>query len=194
MCGKLFAPDLSTLEALASELGPTRYVVDHDVLGRLVHPAEKVHVLFDWKAETNFVAMRWGFQPANMYNVRSDEVNKPAWAQSFATNRCVVPAASFIEKGTSFSDSSAECLFIAALWGVTPKSHKFCVALVTMSATATVAAVHRRMPVLLPKREVLNWISPRHHNNAAPMLGACTEYTRGVPLTAQRKDADVLPR
>lgn len=182
MCGKSVVPKTRTYHEIEHKYGVSRAVIRNEWTGRTAIPGDNIHVLFDWKGETCLVDMHWGFRGVDLYNARSDSLDKPTWAQSFATNRCVFPAKSFVEGSRTFTDPEGSELCIAGIWGVMPQTKVFCVSLITTKANPLVEPAHARMPLLMPEEGVLDWISPRYHNRAAPLLGEFTEYSREALL------------
>ncbi|MEQ9400664.1 MAG: SOS response-associated peptidase [Longimicrobiales bacterium] len=113
--------------------------------------------------------LRWGLAPASMdrsgtgfVNARAETVaRKPAFRDSFARRRCIVPADGFFEWAPDdgrkvpywFHPPGGGVFGLAAIRaGAT-------FAVLTAEANADVAPVHHRMPVVVPAGAVDLWLS-----------------------------------
>ena len=127
------------------------------------------------------VQLRWGLIPAwaadpafgaRCINARAETVHqKPAFRSAFTRRRCLVPADGFFEWRTEgkvkqpyWCGMADDGLFaIAAIWerwqkdGAEPIES---VALLTTEANDTVRPIHKRMPVILPRRTYAAWLDP----------------------------------
>ncbi|MFD7654393.1 SOS response-associated peptidase [Actinosynnema sp. NPDC059797] len=134
--------------------------------------------------ERSVRVMRWGLVPhwakdtsgaAKMINARSESVlEKPAYRDSAAKRRCIIPAAGWYEwqpgegrKQPYFinpgDDSS---LAMAGIWSVwwqqegDERKPVITCAVLTTDAIGEMAAVHHRMPLVLPKDRWQAWLDP----------------------------------
>ena len=149
--------------------------------------------------EREALSMRWGLipswwsQPAlptATINARSEEAaTKPMWRGALRHARCLVPALGWYEwrvepsgKVPYFIHAAgmAGCCF-AGLWsewknpaGATELSF----AILTRAASATLAPIHKRMPVVLPEAAWDEWLSPWLADHAT-RLAAQVEHSRG---------------
>ncbi len=141
------------------------------------HPV--VHMRYE---ERDVVWARWGLVNSwakdmksgfKNINARSESVDKrPAFRDAFGKRRCVVPADGFYEwegsKGNRrpswFHSSDGGLLLFAGLYEWwRPSEEDDWVAsftIITTAANELVSAVHDRMPVILPREQVDNWIDP----------------------------------
>jgi putative SOS response-associated peptidase YedK len=139
----------------------------------LLHPDSGARVLR---------ALRWGLVPswskdpragARLINARAEgAADKPAFRAAFKRRRCLVPAAGFYEwkrlpKGKQpwwIRLRGGGPLAFAGLWEhwLDPQSdatlHTFTI--LTTAANPLVAALHDRMPVILPPRDYTVWLDP----------------------------------
>lgn len=126
-------------------------------------------------------AMTWGFpyaatgksgqklKPRPVNNARADKLDSFLWRDSFAKRRCLIPLTAFAEAEgeagaktrTWFSLPEAEApegLFAAAgLWRQT-EEWGLAYTMVMTEACLHVADVHDRMPVILQRRDWLDWL------------------------------------
>jgi putative SOS response-associated peptidase YedK len=145
--------------------------------------------------------LRWGLVPNwakdtnvgfKMINARAETLaERPAYRGAFERFRCLIPADGFYEWQTVVSASrkqpfhitlSDRALFaFAGLWSVwhrgEPEELRSCT-IITTAANSTVAAVHDRMPVILPRESEQLWLS-----HDAP-LGELERLLRGLPAEA----------
>lgn len=123
---------------------------------------------------------RWGLLPpwatspsagARMINARAETVaTSRAYAAPFARRRCLVPADGWYEwarvdgrKQPYFlTRADGEVLALAGIWSVWtgPDGPLLTCSVLTTAAVGALAAVHERMPVLLPRQRWGPWLAP----------------------------------
>jgi len=145
-----------------------------------IAPSQKVPVVKAGKEGGRSLAMmRWGLIPSwakdaaignKMINARAETVaEKPAFRSAFRHRRCLVPADGFYEwkklDGTKQPyriglEGDAPFAF-AGLWEVWdgPEGAVRSFTIVTTDASAAIADIHDRMPVILPPRHFAGWIA-----------------------------------
>lgn len=131
-------------------------------------------------------SLRWGLVPswakdsragARLINARSETAaDKPAFRAAFKRRRCLVPAAGFyewrrLEKGREpwwLRLAGGGPLAFAGLWEhwLDPAAHTtdatlYTFAILTCAANPLVAALHDRMPVILPPGDFAAWLDPK---------------------------------
>jgi putative SOS response-associated peptidase YedK len=145
--------------------------------------------------------LRWGLVPNwakdtkvgfKMINARAETLaERPAYRGAFERFRCLIPADGFYEWQTVVSESRKQPFHItrsdgalfafAGLWSVwhrgEPEELRSCT-IITTAANSAVAAVHDRMPVILPRESEQLWLS-----HDAP-LGELEGLLRGLPAEA----------
>lgn len=122
---------------------------------------------------------RWGLVPpwakdtsgaARMINARSETVaTSRAFAPSFERRRCLVPADGWYEwvklpdrrQPYFMTRPDGESLAFAGLWSVwgTGESRLLTCTVITAPAVGDLAAVHDRMPLVLPQDRWADWLS-----------------------------------
>ena len=132
--------------------------------------------------------MRWGFRhPARgvpVYSARCETAaEKPLFCTSTADRRCLIPAAGYFEWQKAdgrkvkfvFSAESGEPLYLAGLYLRSSHEKLPFFVILTRDAEANLRTVRTRMPVVLPKSRMAEWLSPETDYeeflfNAAPSL------------------------
>lgn len=121
--------------------------------------------------------MKWGFQSgdgAPVINGRAETLRiRRMFAESFNKRRCVAVTTGFYEWDAEkqkflFRLSGGGALYLGALWTGAPGSERFIV--ITAPANESVMPVHSRMPLVIPKEHVRDWISDTYA--AAEMLSS----------------------
>ncbi len=145
-----------------------------------IAPGQRVPImrLSDNRAE--LVPALWGLatKAANgesrlLINARAQTVHqKPTFAPLFATRRCIVPADGFYEwpangpKGgnpTFFRFQNTDFCGFAGIWAdcsTTPNAPEVRFVILTTDAQPPVQAIHHRMPVILKRDQVFNYLNP----------------------------------
>lgn len=159
-------------------------------------PSQEMPVVRRRKDGTRSLDMlRWGLIPGwageaaikqNLINARADTVaGKPSFRTAFRERRCLVPADGFYEwagEGKAKQPYRIELpgrlpFAFAGLWEswTTEKGTAFAqpdstvesFAIVTVDAPPSIAAIHHRMPVILPQTAWAAWLDP---DSSAPTL------------------------
>ena len=160
-------------------------------------PGQAVAVVREHDGQRRLDALRWGLVPfwakdptigRRLINARLDGLaEKPAFREAWTRRRCLIPASGFYEwsdanggrKRPYFIRGSREPLLaLAGLWEHwrAPSGERLetCV-IVTTDATPQLAAIHGRMPLLVPRAAHAVWLDPRTG------LAEVAELTRAVP-------------
>jgi putative SOS response-associated peptidase YedK len=108
-----------------------------------------------------------------LFNARAETLSeKPAFRDSFARRRCLVPASAFYEwqkdaQGKShrfrFAPAQGSLWALAGLWSTwrAPGGEKVgSFAIITTRPNPVIAPIHDRMPVILPEAGYAAWLSP----------------------------------
>ena len=163
MCGRYFVDD-----GMERELKNTFWSADiskFQVKAGDVHPTDLAFILTGTK-EICLTQMRWGFRKKDqkdlLINARVETVKeKPMFNESMRYNRCVIPASGFYEwnkigEKASFRPPHRKILFMAGIWQKVEDENQFTI--LTTVPNASVAPVHERMPLVLDKNEVSQWL------------------------------------
>ena len=172
---------LATDEAVAVHLAPApleRRAAQGSLFGEAERPADVfpdgvAPVIAVGARSLKVVGLRWGFhvdwQQGPIFNARSEKAGQGMWADACAHRRCVVGAHAFYERGTvvheglpaaqqprglyRFAAPDGAPLFMAGLY----ERGRF--TLLTCPPNETVAVVHDRMPVLLDRARLVDWLA-----------------------------------
>lgn len=133
--------------------------------------------------------MRWGVNVTIqgkrrlVFNTVAEKVmSSPLWRKRFTENRCIVPAAAFIEWGPrkvkmEISLRGQDVLGLAGLWGMwtNPKTSQLerTFSIFTSVPNAVMQPIHNRQPVILNPSEYAEWLEPTERP-------PCT-FAAGVP-------------
>lgn len=107
---------------------------------------------------------RFGASKGVIINARSESADdRPMFKKSLHTRRCVVPTTGFYEwtqNGTKikyqFNLPNLRTLYLAGLYNTFKDENRFVI--LTTAANNSVADVHNRMPVILPKPLMEEWL------------------------------------
>ena len=113
--------------------------------------------------------LKWGFPGFDkgklLINARAESVKtKSTFADSFASRRCVLPAAGFYEwdrkkEKVTFRLGDKPILYLAGIYRPYGAEKRFVV--LTREANDSMRPVHDRMPLILSKEEVRPWVGNR---------------------------------
>jgi putative SOS response-associated peptidase YedK len=195
MCGRYVI--ISTPAAIRAYFGyaeqpnfPPRYNVA---------PTQPIPIVRLHEGKRQFVLMRWGLIPAwvkdpktfpLLINARAESViDKPAYRAAMRRRRCLVPADGFY--GWREVGGARQAYFVrrrnpgepfafAGLWETWtgPNGEELdAAAIVTTDANRTLAAIHPRMPVILPPEAFDLWLdcAKVDAKTAAALLGAARD-------------------
>jgi putative SOS response-associated peptidase YedK len=143
-----------------------------------VAPTDSVYVIAERRGQRQLGSMRWGLIPhwaedtkSIHINARSETVaSTPAFRDSFARKRCLIPADGFYEWESPERGRTPHWVYradgfpmaFAGLWATrqdpaTAEWHRTC-SIVTAAATGVIASIHDRMPVSLVPEAWDSWL------------------------------------
>ena len=142
--------------------------------------------------------LHWGLVPhwasdpdigRKLTNARAETIaGKPAYRDAFRYRRCLIPATGFYEWDRSgpgtpqpwyFYPAEGPFMAMAGIWDhwLHPSgSEILSVSIVTRPAIGAVAAIHHRMPVILPPSAWASWLDT---GNVKPEMAAFNEASAG---------------
>lgn len=164
MCGRFYL-DESVIQAVRQylgELGGER----EDMKTKDVYPSQKALVLTSRNTEISAELMAWGFPRYEgkglVINARAETaLKRPMFQESVKHRRCVIPAKHFYEwdkdkNKVTFSDKEEETLYMAGMFDCFQGEDRFLV--ITTQANDSMRPVHDRMPLLLEKSQIKEWL------------------------------------
>ncbi len=173
MCGRYYIdPDDNVEELLAIP----KATGDAKRTGE-IRPADTTLVIANnRRLEPRLFPMKWGFPHPDgkllIINARSETAQeKPAFADSSKSRRCIVPASGYYEWGRknaatgkkpkyAFSQPRSRLIFMAGLYMFDEQAKNSYYTILTRDATPRIALIHGRMPVILPQKMIAKWLSP----------------------------------
>ncbi|HEX6593014.1 MAG TPA: SOS response-associated peptidase [Bacillota bacterium] len=177
MCGRftLLAKEADILKEFAIERPIEGYRPSYNIA-----PGQNVVAIIHDGKEKRAGYLRWGLVPFwakdekignKMINARSETAHeKPSFKQLMARKRCLIIADSFYEWKKTDHGSQPKRIQLkdrnlfafAGLWDKWEKGDKklFTCTMLTKEADAFMKDIHHRMPIILPKDQEDDWISP----------------------------------
>jgi putative SOS response-associated peptidase YedK len=177
-------------------------------------PTTEIDAVVEKDGVRRLVSMRWGLIPRwwkktvkelpATFNARSDSVaEKPMYRDAFKRRRCIIPASGYYEwrKGEDggrephyFCRADDEVLSLAGLWDewtdpATGEIVTSCTIIVT-DANEEAATIHNRMPVILEKDQIANWLSGKSGTEVLrpSPAGTLTEHRVSRRVNSSRAD------
>lgn len=164
MCGRYYVDD-----QMAREIEKIVTEVDEKVRTQLtgdVCPSQNAAVLAKKGKGMVLEMMKWGFpqyqRKGLLINARAETVlERRMFRDSVLHRRCIIPARHFYEWDRDKNKASFyrkdECvLYMAGFYNFFEDENRFVI--ITTHANASVEKVHDRMPLILEKDELENWI------------------------------------
>jgi putative SOS response-associated peptidase YedK len=172
VCGRvtLRRPDRVELEGLN-----TRALFDTTLPRYNIAPSQELWTITEVNEERSMSPMKWGLipnwseKPTGFINARAETLeSKPSFRDAFLRHRCLIPADGFYEweklgkarQPHYFQMKNSAPFFFAGIWDewqLDGSSIKSC-AIVTTTANKLLATIHNRMPVILTKENVDDWL------------------------------------
>ena len=117
-------------------------------------------------------AMRWGYTMPDgkpMFNARSETAaTKPMFADGMKQRRCIIPATLYFEwekHGTqkikhAIFPTGSDMIYMAGVYRIEDK--RAACSILTRTPADCIAHIHDRMPVILPREAVPDWLNLRY--------------------------------
>ena len=132
------------------------------------------------KLEPQAFGMKWGYRLPDgklIFNARSETAaQKAMFADGMRQRRCLIPADCYYEwqktgqgkQKYQLAPSDANGFFLAGIYRIEQGSAVFSV--LTKEPVESITFIHHRMPVILPKEAMSDWLNPRY--NGVEILNA----------------------
>ncbi|BBF45259.1 hypothetical protein lbkm_4021 [Lachnospiraceae bacterium KM106-2] len=163
MCGRYYVDD-----EMVSEIEKLVRQIDADLAKTKsgdIFPTNFAPVVVADHDEKNLTAMKWGFPNFSnkgvIINARAETVlEKRMFAESVRNRRCLIPARGFYEwdiakEKISFERKDDQIVYMAGIFK--PQAQNQFVILTT-AANDSMKEIHNRMPLVLEKEEVDDWL------------------------------------
>jgi len=146
--------------------------------GYNVAPTDTIRIAVDQDARPHLAAARWGLLPfwaagtkqraPGWINARAETaLDSPAFGPALRRRRCFIPVDAFYEWDRSvtprqpFAIGAADdaLLALAGIWNPPSNSAWPSVAILTTSPNELLSSIHTRMPVILPRDALSDWLA-----------------------------------
>ena len=168
MCGRYhFSAEL--LDEIRDVTEQKDWKLELGVLDRDIHPGDTAPVIVaagDQGGSLRVCRQKWGYPGPGgkglVFNARSESVfEKRMFRDSVSMRRAVVPVSWFYEwnknkEKFTFTKEGSRILFLAGFYGRYEDGEHFVI--LTTQANASMAPVHSRMPLVLEREQVREWI------------------------------------
>lgn len=168
MCGRYhFSAEL--LDEIRDLTEQKDWKLELGVLDRDIHPGDTAPVITaagDQGGSLRACRQKWGYPGPGgkglVFNARSESVfEKRMFRNSVSQRRAAVPVSWFYEwnknkEKFTFTKEGSRILFLAGFYGRYEDGEHFVI--LTTQANASMAPVHSRMPLVLEREQVRDWI------------------------------------
>nr|WP_302551171.1 SOS response-associated peptidase family protein [Enterocloster clostridioformis] len=168
MCGRYhFSAEL--LDEIRDLTEQKDWKLELGVLDRDIHPGDTAPVITaagDQGGSLRACRQKWGYPGPGgkglVFNARSESVfEKRMFRDSVSQRRAAVPVSWFYEwnknkEKFTFTKEGSQILFLAGFYGRYEDGDRFVI--LTTQANASMAPVHSRMPLVLEREQVREWI------------------------------------
>ena len=168
MCGRYhFSAEL--LDEIRDITEQKDWKLELGVLDRDIHPGDTAPVIVaagDQGGSLRVCRQKWGYPGPGgkglVFNARSESVfEKRMFRDSVSMRRAVIPVSWFYEwnknkEKFTFTKEGSRILFLAGFYGRYEDGEHFVI--LTTQANASMAPVHSRMPLVLEREQVREWI------------------------------------
>lgn len=137
-----------------------------------IRPTAAAPVLLADREGVRSELLTWGYRlPKSLViNARAESaVEKPLFRESVKARRCVVPSTGFYEwdgekRKYFFTLPGEDALYMAGLYDV--REDRPCYCILTTAANRSMEAVHPRMPLILRREQLRDWLENRERAEA----------------------------
>jgi putative SOS response-associated peptidase YedK len=163
--------------------------------GYNVAPTDTIRIALEQDGQRRLSAARWGLLPFSAagtkkrapgwINARAETaLDSPAFGPALRQRRCIIPADAFYEwdrivsPRQPFAIAAADDgpLALAGIWSPPSDSALPSVAILTTSPNELLSPIHNRMPVILPRDALSDWLSADTDiAQLWPLLAPCDE-------------------
>lgn len=168
MCGRYYIDDETSVEIKKIIQNISKHMSETHMKMGEIYPSQEAPILVAKKDEIVPRVITWGAsgydKGSRIINARSETVfEKRMFQDSIKKRRCIIPANGFYEwnqvgkkKKYYFTDYDADTIYMAGIYNQFQGIESFII--LTTSANAGMKEIHNRMPILLQKDEMQEWI------------------------------------
>ena len=138
-----------------------------------VFPTNVAAILVGEEGKLEPTSSIWGFKNFKssgvLINARSETaIEKKTFRESLLSRRCIIPSTGFYEwdqnkKKYLIQNEDCKELYMAGLYNYYNEEHRFVI--LTTAANTSMEKIHHRMPVLLKKDQMEDWIFESNFTN-----------------------------
>ncbi len=200
MCGRYFVAEKNTPQEMQAILDALNRRHTPVKTGE-IFPSDNAAVIANTKRLTPApFAMRWGYAMEDgrrVINARSETAaQKTLFADGMRSRRCLVPASGYYEwarrsrEKTKYeiADALSPMFYMAGIYRLTKSGAEF--SILTREPDPSVAFLHDRMPVILPRECLADWLNPAH--SAEDVLRRAQASLRPTPVSGQAETISFL--
>lgn len=181
MCGRYYieAEEHEELESVIAEAGAAAASQGMRLKTGEVFPSDVAPVIVGGDGGgVRALAMKWGMARAGgglIINARSETAHEKAlFRQSARSRRCLIPATRYFEwrrlpagkEKYAIRQAGLGAMYLAGLYMADRNAGGARFVILTRPAVESIAFIHDRMPVILPKDRLDEWLSSRHEMGA----------------------------
>lgn len=136
-----------------------------------VYPTNKSAILLAADGKLVPEVESWGFPSFKgsgmIINARSETAHeKRMFKNGMESRRCIVPCTGFYEWALSkekylFTDPDSSCTYMAGICGDFDGERRYVI--LTTDANESVKGIHHRMPVIVRKKQIIDWLTDLSH-------------------------------
>ena len=173
MCGRFYVPADDSNEELQRIINHLNRVKGTPVKTGEVCPTDVAAVIANSKAMKPMpFAMKWGYTMDNrapIINARSESAaEKPLFRDGMQQRRCLIPAAHYFEWErmgkqkikNAIKPIGSEAMYMAGIYRINNGAAEFTI--LTREPGACIRHIHDRMPVILPRDILADWLNMRY--------------------------------
>ena len=173
MCGRYYIEEEDTAEELQRIIDTLnrRYNGNHPAKTKgEIRPNDIVPVIANTPArQPGVFAMKWGYTMPDgrpIFNARSETAaTKPLFADGIKQRRCIIPATLYFEwekRGTqkikhAIFPTGSDMIYMAGIYRI--EGQRASCAILTRTPADCIKHIHDRMPVILPREAVSDWLN-----------------------------------
>lgn len=165
MCGRYYIDEETVIE-INNLLEMLEEGLNIDIKHGEIYPTNKVPILIGKNNRIQPMLSTWGFpnfqNKGVIINARSETAfEKPMFRNSLLTGRCLIPASGFFEWNRNkekyyFTSKDQHTFYFCGLYNMFEEDSRFVI--LTTSPNNSIAGIHHRMPLILPKVYYEDWL------------------------------------
>lgn len=140
---------------------------DEDDEIKTMSPGQDIPVLLYYKGRIIMTKLKWGYSLSTkkelIINARCETLlEKKIFKDDILERRCVIPAKGFYQKDVKqhrvgFESQEHQTIYMAGIYHQKEKE----VVIITTNANEVMRPVHHRMPLMIPKNKVKQWLKDK---------------------------------